>query len=148
MEKSSKNASRICVRPKRRWRSRKETEDSEEKFQKVFRSSPIPFSITTIAEGRFLEVNSAYELRYGYSRSELIGHTILELGIWADPSDRALMVAQLQRGPIRNVVTRLRMKSGEIKITAYSADRIQFEGQSCVLAVSEDVPKFEPHQSN
>jgi hypothetical protein len=29
---------------------------SEEKFQKVFRSSPIPFSITTLKEGRFLDV--------------------------------------------------------------------------------------------
>ena len=32
---------------------------SDEKFQKVFRSSPIPFSITTAAEGRFLDVNTA-----------------------------------------------------------------------------------------
>ena len=33
---------------------------SEEKFQKVFRSSPIPFSITTVKEGRFLDVNAAF----------------------------------------------------------------------------------------
>jgi len=51
------------------------------------------------------------------------------------------MIAQLQqRGPIRNVITRLRTKSGEIKTTAYSADKIQFDGQSCILAVSEDPP--------
>jgi PAS domain S-box-containing protein len=41
-----------------------ESEDSrrisEEKFQKVFRSSPIPFSITTVKEGRFLDVNAAF----------------------------------------------------------------------------------------
>jgi hypothetical protein len=40
------------------------------------------------------------------------------------------------------------MKSGEIKVTAYSATRIQFEGESCILAVSEDLPQFGPHQSN
>ena len=51
------------------------------------------------------------------------------------------MIAQLQqRGPIRNVITRLRTKSGEIKTTAYSADKVQFDGQSCILAVSEDLP--------
>jgi hypothetical protein len=54
------------------------------------------------------------------------------------------MIAQLQRGPVRNVITRLRIKSGEIRITAYSADKIQFDGQICVLAVSEDLPENKP----
>jgi PAS domain S-box-containing protein len=121
---------------------------SEDKFQKVFRSSPIPFSITTLAEGRFLDVNAAFEHRYGYSRAEVLGRTVHELRIWEDPSDRALMIAQLQRGPIRNVITRLRTKSGEIKTTAYSADKFQFDGQSCVLAVSEDLPEYEQPSSN
>jgi len=121
---------------------------SEEKFQKVFRSSPIPFSITTLAEGRFLDVNAAFEHRYGYSRAEVLGRTVHELRMWEDPSDRTLMVTQLQRGPIRNIITRLRTKSGEIKTTAYSADKFQFDGQLCVLAVSEDLPEYEKRFSN
>jgi PAS domain S-box-containing protein len=122
---------------------------SEEKFQKVFRSSPIPFSITTVKEGRFLDVNAAWERRYGYSRAEVLGRTVLELNIWEDPADRELMLAQLNKGgPIQNIMTRLRMKSGEIKVTAYSSDRIQFEGQACILAVSEDLPQVDPHTSN
>ena len=44
--------------------------------------------------------------------------------MWEDPADRILMIDQLQRGgPIRNVITRLGTKSGEIKLTAYSADK-------------------------
>lgn len=122
---------------------------SEDKFQKVFRSSPIAFSITTFNEGRFLDVNAAFEARYGYSRLEVLGRTMYELRIWEDPSDRARMIAQLhQGGPIRNVITRFRTKSGEIKLTAYSADRIQFDGQACILAVSQDVPQFQSRQSN
>jgi PAS domain S-box-containing protein len=121
---------------------------SEEKFQKVFRSSPIPFSITTLKEGRFVDVNGAFERRYGYSRAEVLGRTTNELRIWEDPSDRVRMTTQLQQGPIRNVITRVRTKSGEIKLTAYSADRIQFEGQSCILAVSEDLPEYDPHKTN
>jgi PAS domain S-box-containing protein len=122
---------------------------SEEKFQKVFRSSPIPFSITTVKEGRFMDVNAALERRYGYAREEVLVHTVHELRIWEDPADRVLMVEQLQRaGPIRNVITRLRTKSGEIKLTAYSADRIQFDGQSCILAVSEDLPEYDKEKVN
>ena len=79
--------------------------------------------------------------RHAGCRAEVIGRTVGELGIWEDPKDRSLMLAQLQqRGPIRNAITRLRTKSGEVKTTAYSADKIQFDGQSCILAVSEDLP--------
>ena len=112
---------------------------SEDRFQKVFRSSPVPLSITTVADGRFVDVNASFECRYGYSRAEVLGRTVHELRIWDDPSDLALMVAQLQRGPVRNVITRLRTKSGQIRTTTCSADKIQFDGQSCVLAVSEDL---------
>jgi PAS domain S-box-containing protein len=122
---------------------------SEEKFQKVFRSSPIPFSITTLREGKFLDVNGAFEQRYGYSREEVLGRTVHELKIWEDPADRARMVTQLQQGgPVRSVITRLRTKSGEIKLTAYSAQRIQFDGQSCILAVSEDLPDYDRQKVN
>src|SRR5438309_370727 len=122
---------------------------SEEKFQKIFHSSPIAFSITTLEEGRFLEVNAAFEGRYGYSRQEVLGRTVTELRIWEDPADRRLLLTQLLRGgPIRNVITRLRTKSGEIKLTAYSADRIQFDGQTCILALSEDVVTHDPKGSN
>lgn len=49
---------------------------SEDKFQKVFRSSPVPFSITTLNEGRFVDVNAAFERRYSYSRAEVLGRTV------------------------------------------------------------------------
>ena len=122
---------------------------SEENFQKVFRSSPVPFSITTLNEGRFVDVNAAFEQRYGYSREEVLGRTAHELRIWEDPADRRLMLAQLSKGgPVRNIMTRIRTKSGEIKRTVYSADRIQFDGQPCVLAVSEDLPESDLRSAN
>ena len=59
-----------------------------------------------------------------------------------------MMVSSLLKGgPIRNVVARLRTKSGDIKMTTYSADKIQFDGQTCVLAVSEDPPQLPNHWS-
>jgi PAS domain-containing protein len=49
------------------------SQDFGGKFQKVFRSSSIPFSITTVNEGRFVDVKAAFERRYGYSRGEVLG---------------------------------------------------------------------------
>lgn len=122
---------------------------SEDKFQSVFRSSPVAFSITTLKEGQFLDVNGAFEQRYGVSRVELMNRTIFELNFWEDRADRALLIAQLNNGnSVRNVITRLRTKSGELRLTAYSASRIRFEGKECVLAVSGDIPDVEAKQMN
>jgi len=93
-------------------------------------------------------VNAAFECRYGYSRAELIGHTVYELKLWEETADRSLMLTQLQKGSVRNVITRLRAKSGELKLTAYSADRVRFDGLECVLAVSEDVAQYDQHHTN
>lgn len=121
----------------------------EEKFERVFESCPLPFSITTLKEGRFLDVNAAFERRYGYSRNEVLGRTVQELRIWEDPTDRGLMLARLNQGaPIRNMMTHLRTKSGEIKLTSYSASKIQFEGEACILAISEDLPQYDSRKSN
>lgn len=122
---------------------------SEDKFQTVFRSSPIAFSICTLEEGRFLEANRAFEQRYGYSRAELVESTIFELNLWEDRADRAFMLAQVNHGtPLRNLVTKLRTKSGELKLTAYSASRIRFDGKVCILAVSADIPQMEASEIN
>jgi PAS domain S-box-containing protein len=112
---------------------------SEEKFTKVFRASPVAFSITTVEQGRFIDVNQAFEHRYGFSRDELIGRTILELGIWDDPEDRPRMVEEIrQHGWIRNRPTRLRKRSGEIIEAVFSAQLLELEGQRCILAVTEE----------
>ena len=94
-------------------------------------------------------MNAAFECCYGYRRQEVLGRTAYELSMWEDPADRKLLLAQLRRGgPVRSVITRIRTKAGEIKLTAYSADRIQFDGQACILAVSEDIATHDPQRSN
>jgi PAS domain S-box-containing protein len=114
---------------------------SEDKFTKVFRASPIAFSITTLGEGRILDVNEAFERRYGYTRDEIIGRTSLDVGIWEDPEERGRMVAEIRaQGLIRSHATRLRKRSGETVDTIYSAQTIHLDGQECILAVTEDVP--------
>jgi PAS domain S-box-containing protein len=115
---------------------------SEEKFTKVFQASPIAFSITTVAEGLFIDVNEAFERRYGYTRAELLGRTVFDIKIWDDSGERARMLQEIrERGRVRNRVTHFRKSSGEIVDTFYSADLIELDGRECFLAVSEDLPQ-------
>jgi PAS domain S-box-containing protein len=114
---------------------------SEEKFAKVFWSSPIAFSITTVAEGRFIDVNKAFERRYGHSGKELLGRTVFDIGVWDNPDERSQMLDQVrEQGQVRNRITRFRTRSGELLDTIYSADIIELDGRQCLLAVSEDPP--------
>ncbi len=122
---------------------------SEEKFTKGFRSSPIAFCITTVAEGRFIDVNDAFERRYGYSREEILGRTVFDIGVWADANDRSQMLNEIrEQGRVRNRVTRLRKRSGDIIETIYSADIIELDGQQCLLVVSDDLPNLADLQSS
>ena len=115
---------------------------SEERFTKVFRSSPIAFSITTVAEGLFIDVNEAFERRYGYTRAELLGRTVFDVRIWNEPAERVRMLQEIrEQGRVRNRITRFRKHCGEIVDTFYSADLIELDGRECFLGVSEDLPR-------
>ncbi|MCU1297673.1 MAG: sensor protein [Acidobacteriaceae bacterium] len=61
---------------------------SEEKFSKAFRSSPLAISITTQAEGQYVDVNDAFLKMMEYERAEVIGRTSAELNLFADPGSR------------------------------------------------------------
>jgi PAS domain S-box-containing protein len=113
---------------------------SEEKFQKAFRSSPDWFVISTLGDGFYVDVNEAFLQTTGYRREEVIGHTSAELGIWADPEERAKMVETLRRlGIVRNMEVRFRMRSGEIRHVLWSAEVIDYGDEKCLLAITRDI---------
>jgi PAS domain S-box-containing protein len=113
---------------------------AEEAFTRVFRRTPIALSITTIDEGRFVDVNEAFERRYGYSRSELIGRTVTDIGIWGDPDERSTFLNRVgESRSISDHLSRLRKRSGDFVETLYSAHTIDFDGRCCVLDFSQPV---------
>ena len=69
----------------------KALKESEEKFSKAFRSSPIAIVVLTLEEGKFVEVNDSFTELTGYSRDEIIGETAEGINIWADIKDREEM---------------------------------------------------------
>ena len=64
-------------------------DSSEERFAKAFRANPQPMSLTTLAAGRYIDVNESFLAMSGYTRDEVIGHTSLELRVWETPDARA-----------------------------------------------------------
>ncbi|MBW4518697.1 MAG: AAA family ATPase [Scytolyngbya sp. HA4215-MV1] len=123
---------------------RKQAEDalrvSETKFSTAFRSSPDAITISTLKDGCYIEVNHSCLRMLGYCHEEMIGHSALELGVWATPEERDTVKQRLQQqGSITNLETRLRRKSGEIFPALFSAEVIHLENEPCLLAVAADI---------
>ena len=114
--------------------------DSERLFFKVFNNRDQPMSITTLAEGRYLEANPSFLTRLGYERNQVIGHTSLELGIWKNSAQRAELVSRLKKdGRVRHFETALRGAQGQTLIWLSSADLIDVDGEPCILVISDDI---------
>lgn len=113
---------------------------SEAKFAAAFRASPCSIAISTMEDGRVIEINDACQQHTGYLRSEVIGRTAQELGLWIDPADRADIVAHLKaHGKVVNREVRWRSKAGDELTVLYSADTISMDGHTYVLSVALDV---------
>lgn len=111
-----------------------------QKFSKAFRCSPDPITISTLKEGRYIEVNESFVQLSGYQPSEVLGRTAFELNMWVNPSDRTKLLQKLQaQGAIRNQEIKFRKKSGEIIIVQVAAEVIELDGIPCLLAVSHDI---------
>jgi PAS domain S-box-containing protein len=111
-----------------------------QKFAKAFSCSPDSITISTLQEGRFIEVNDSFVKLSGYERDEAIGKTSFDLNLWVHDRDRLNLLEELQgSGVVRNLEFEFRQKSGEIITTLLSAEVIDLHGIPSILAVHHDI---------
>ncbi len=119
-----------------------ELRQSEEKFYKAFLSSPDMIIITSIPDGKYIEVNDSFIRNTGYSREELIGHTVDDYKMFVNPEDQERMIKGLEKGHIRNQEYLFRMKSGDIRRWLCSAEIINIDGEPSMIAVAIDITEL------
>jgi PAS domain S-box-containing protein len=113
---------------------------SEEKFAKAFNLSPHFITITSLDDGRFVEVNDSFLEMSGYTREEIIGRTADELNLWVNPKLREEGLARIkQNQAIKNIEAEFRMKNGEVRVGLASAEIIELCGKPCILTVVNDI---------
>ncbi len=113
---------------------------SEEKFFKAFWSSPSGMAISTLEEGRFIEVNESISHILGYAKEELIGKSSIELNIWVNSRSRIQFIQILrQKAAVHNFETQFRHRAGTTKAIEISAQIIRLDGQPRLLCVCSDI---------
>ena len=104
---------------------------SEQRFASIFRSSPLGIGMSELSSGRLLEVNDRLAEFFGYAREEMIGRTVFELGLWADPADREAITARLRSGqPVLNMEVPFRPKSGDLRYALVSMEALTLPGST------------------
>jgi PAS domain S-box-containing protein len=115
-------------------------QESEKKFSKLFQSTPVYIAFTALDDGVFLEVNDAFTEITGYERSETIGRTPFEIGMWPEPDQRARFIQMAQQhGGFHEEEVKLLKKNGESLFGLWSAERIELLGKPCLISVLVDI---------
>ncbi len=113
---------------------------SEERFAKSFRLSPVPAMIWKLDEFTLSDVNEAFKRISGYAEEELIGRRANELELWSDKGAGQRFEAEVKgAGSVRNVDLQLQAKNGSVIDCLAFADAVTINDEDSVLCVLQDV---------
>jgi PAS domain S-box-containing protein len=112
--------------------------ESERKFGLVFAISPDPMAIARESDGVLLEANEAW--RTQTLRSDVVGRSDLDAGLWPQPEARAALLQRLRAdGMVTNLAQRLRRADGAEFDALVSAVGLKIDGEPCILWNWRDV---------
>jgi len=113
--------------------------ESEEKFAKAFLQNSIPMTITTIADGRYINVSEKFLELMGMTRDEVIGNTSVGIG-FITGEQRLQLIAELDRkGRVENFELSIRAKDRLLRYGLFNSTRIRLANEDHLLTVITDI---------
>ena len=120
-----------------RRRAEKELQESELKFRTLFTTIPDAIYLTRGDDGRIVECSDRLS---GYTRNELVGRTTIELGLWADMSQRQQVVELVMaNGFVNDFEATYRRKDGTIFFGSISTNVLSLHDGTFLLSVVRDI---------
>jgi diguanylate cyclase (GGDEF)-like protein/PAS domain S-box-containing protein len=118
----------------------RELRDSKESFRTLFHDNPYPMWVFDNETLRFLQVNDAACLQYGYTRDDFERMTVLDL---RQPDDRfalAHLIGHRDLDAVRPAaVYRHQTSDGSVRDVEVRAHQTIFEGHPATLVLAQDV---------
>ena len=113
---------------------------SEERFAKAFRLSPVPILVCGATDQMVLDVNEAFLDTLGYSGEEVRGIGITQIDFFEDRHARIQLFAALEKtGSLDRIDVRVRRKDAGLIDCTVSADTVNIQGTPCYLLVLMDI---------
>ncbi|WP_137805621.1 helix-turn-helix transcriptional regulator [Pseudomonas sp. G(2018)] len=113
---------------------------SEERFAKAFRLTPVPVLVCSAGDQVVLDVNEAFLDTLAYPREEVQGKTIAEIDFIHEKGARAMLFTALEKtASLDRIDLRVRKKNAEVIDCAVSADTVNIQDNPCYLLVLMDI---------
>jgi len=114
--------------------------ESEEKYEKAFRTSRDAITITRVSDGVLLEVNEGFTRLTGYTAEESIGATTAQLGLYVHPEDRDRVRSRLlEGGDVEEMEVLFRRKDGATFLALVSGTLLVLGSERCLLGTTRDI---------
>jgi PAS domain S-box-containing protein len=112
---------------------------SEERYRLLFETTPVPIFVFDMETYRYLAVNEAAVQKYGYSREELMGMTVLDICPPEHVPRLKEALASARGASLSTGVKRHRKRDGTTFEVEIATHAIEFAGRRARLAVASDV---------
>ena len=117
-----------------------ERRQAEEKFHKIFMTTPDCIAITRMKDGLIIDVNMGFEEITGWKRSHAIGRTTYDINLWNDTADRDFTINELTSGrDILHNEFKFRRSDGTVRAGIYSARSININNEECLIFILQDI---------
>ncbi|MFA5222163.1 MAG: response regulator [Methanoregula sp.] len=124
----------------RRRKAEQDLKYSEDRFSKVFHASPIQELILESKTRQIIDANESFLTGTGYSRQDVIGRTIDELGLAVKSREGISLTGILsQKHQISNVEVQVKIRSGEIRTVLISLRHITAAGHDLIVSQAIDI---------
>lgn len=121
----------------------KEMLESRNYFETMFKSSPDAAMIIQIPSGKIVEVNDSFEINSGFTRSESVGNTTLDLQLWVNMKDRDRLIKNLlNKGVCESMEVMLRKKNGDIQTGLISARKFNIDGVPHMITTTHNITQL------
>ena len=113
--------------------------ESDERFAVAFNNAPIMITISTLDDGTYLDVNQRFLEISEFSREEIIGESVGEIG-WLKESDRSELLEKMQSdGKVQEHEITLHTKSAKAVLCKYWGEIVTVAERQCLLLIALDV---------
>jgi diguanylate cyclase (GGDEF)-like protein/PAS domain S-box-containing protein len=117
-----------------------EMKEAKNHFEAIFNTSPDAMLISRLNNGVIVNANEGFSTQTGYTHTEIIGKSSLDVNIWYYPADRQKLITVLNdKGFCNDLEAVFQRKDGSQLTGILSAKVIKLHGESHIISVTRDI---------
>lgn len=121
---------------------------SEERYRLLFENNPIPSMVYDLQTLRFMAVNDAAVLHYGYRREEFLGLTIHDIYTLEEMPALLNVLSQLDQGAQQSGTWKHRLKNGTVIEAEITSHRLTLNDIRAHLILANDISERKKMEEN